>query len=79
MENHNLSTKVNGKWRTFGKIAKNKFDNYQASFKVTPELKELIANSEWVNFSLFPADEKREIPAEAQEGIRQLEKDSIPF
>lgn len=64
--NYNLSSKnANGKFQTYGRITKNKWDNNQASFKVSA-LKELIElaeskNSEWVNLSLFdnipkPAD-----------------------
>jgi hypothetical protein len=76
-----------GKWWIFGNIKKNKYDNVQASLRVTPELKALIEanDGKWVNFSLFPVDEKRDVPEEAQEGIKQLhasvldDSSEIPF
>jgi hypothetical protein len=77
-----------GKWWTYGSIKKNKFDNLQAGFKVTPELKALIDANEgkWINFSLFEESEKRDTPPEAKQGINKLNAtagalldDSIPF
>lgn len=63
-----------GKWWTFGNIKKNKYDNVQASLRVTPELKALIEanDGKWINFSLFPVDEKREVSQEAQAGLDKL-------
>lgn len=52
--NYKLSTKVNGKWWTFGNIKINQWGNLQASFKNTEQLKKLILEGgEWINFSLF--------------------------
>lgn len=58
----NLSLKnKEGKWWSYGSIAQNKFGNEQASFKVTPELKDLFGKAEvgsWINFSIFEAKPK---------------------
>lgn len=53
---YNVSAKVKGKWWTFGKINKNKFDNYQLGMKKTKELVEFINSVEsgkYINFALF--------------------------
>lgn len=52
---YKLSAKRNDKWWNYGSFATNKFDKLQASFKVTPELMELIKENEgkWINFAAF--------------------------
>lgn len=52
---YKLSQKRGEKWWTYGSFAPNKWGNLQASFKVTPELIELInANAgKWINFAAF--------------------------
>jgi len=59
--NYKLSAKRNGKWWTFGSFGLNKFDKMQASFKVTPELMELMRENEgkWINLAAFE-DKPRE-------------------
>lgn len=55
------------KWFTWGSFRKNKWGNYQASFKVTPEFKKLInevADGEYINFSAF--EDKKDIDAHNQ-------------
>lgn len=57
----NLSTKLHGKWHTFGSLDVNKWGNEQVSMRVSKELKNLInekAEGEWLNFSLFEAKPK---------------------
>ena len=58
-----LSKKNGGeKWWTWGNFRKNKWGNYQASFKVTPEFKKLIndvPDGEYINFSAF--EDKKEV------------------
>lgn len=57
--NYNATKKIDGKWKTFGRIRKNKWDNLQLSFKNTPEFKALVnSNEEWLNFSLFEEKDK---------------------
>jgi len=53
--NYKLSAKRNGKWWSYGSVKKNQYDNLQASFKVTPELLELLEEKKgsWVNFAMF--------------------------
>jgi len=73
---YKLSAKRNGKWWTYGSFGLNKFDNYSASFKVTPELIELFKEKEgqWVNFSAF-----EEKPKEQEAPTEQALDDEIPF
>ena len=76
-----------GKFWAFGSLKYNdQYSNWRIGMKVTPELKALIEanDGKWLNFSLFPVDEKRDVPEEAQEGIKQLHAtvlmdDEIPF
>ena len=45
-----------GKWWSYGYFAENQWGNYQASFKVTQELKKVFAEAEegsYINFSAF--------------------------
>jgi thiamine monophosphate synthase len=88
MENTNkkVSIKVNGKWRTFGTIKLNKFGHLQLSIRNSQEFKELVAGgADWLNFSLFDEDEKkeRELRPDTQEKLNQLKaiaRDAeIPF
>lgn len=75
---YNVSTKVNGKWFTFGKIKTNQYGNQQLSFKKTKEFVDFIAASgDWINFSLFaPKDDA----APKQETKPTYDTDSeIPF
>lgn len=64
--NSNACVKIDGKWKTFGKIRMNKWGNPQLSFKVTPELKDLMNKNEWLNFSLFEEKEKKELSSKTQ-------------
>jgi len=62
----NLSIKIGDKWQTFGKLAKNQWGNEQVSFKVTPELIQLMQSKQggWLNFSLFEAKPKSDKPSQ---------------
>lgn len=56
---YNLSKKVGEKWVNFGSVKKNQYGNLQASFRNTPELRELILQGgEWINFSMFEKKDK---------------------
>jgi len=80
-----LSKKNGGdKWWTWGSFRKNKWGNYQASFKVTPEFKKLIVDTpdgEYINFSAF--EYKKEIDshneAKGNGYAPQDDDQSIPF
>ncbi len=82
---YKVSAKRNGKFWTFGSLKKNQWGNWSIGLKVTPELKQYMADNDgrYINFSLFEQEEKREVPAEAQEEIKKLnatvEQDFIPF
>jgi hypothetical protein len=78
-----------GKWFNFGRIKEGKYGP-QLSFKNTPELKEhILQGGEWLNFSMFPADDKskpapKELPPDTQamlDALKQsaLDEESIPF
>jgi len=71
---YKLSAKRNGKWWNYGSFGLNKYDNYSASFKVTPELLELLKEKEgqWVNFSAFE-DKPKEAP------VDDSNEEPIPF
>ena len=79
--------RTTGKWWTFGSLKKNQFGNWSIGLRVTPELKDLIEanDGKYINFALFEDEGKREVPQEAQTGIKQLERtvstlnDEIPF
>lgn len=79
---YKLSAKRNGKWWQFGSFKMGKF-GYQASFKNSPELKELVnSDVQWINFSAFDAVGKpRDVPEEAKKVLGSLYDDSqdIPF
>lgn len=80
--NYNLSKKINEKWHNFGKIAENKFGKLQASFKITPELEQLIEDSKatgWLNLSCFEAKEEKAPQSEVKTEAKQEFEDSIPF
>lgn len=78
---YKVSAKRNGKFWNYGKIAKNQWDNLQLSIKVTPELKELVNSSEWLNFSLFDDEEKPKEEAPKPSKASKVEDDEqlIPF
>ena len=74
----------NDKWWGFGSIKKNKFDKYQASFKVTPELEALVLANKggWLNFSMFEPFVKPEtVEPETKKLISEILGDDsvIPF
>ncbi len=76
-KDYKLRAKLNnGKWWTFGSVKKNKYGNLQASFKVTPELKDFINANDggWVNFSMLADDreQKKEITPETQAELDKL-------
>jgi hypothetical protein len=81
MQEYNVSTKVNGKWWTFGRIKKNQYGNYQLSFKNTDALKKFVSEGgEWLNFSLFEPRDKEEGGApKAQAKPATTLDDEIPF
>lgn len=87
MKDYNVSTKIDGKWRTLGRIKKNQYDNYQLSFKKTDEFMKFINGSgEWLNFSLFEPKEKDATkPVQKQEVDKAYDKakdifsDEVPF
>lgn len=58
---YNVSKKIDGKWKNFGRIETNKFGNLSLSFRNTQEFKDFITSQgDWVNFALFPAEERIE-------------------
>lgn len=80
---YKLSAKnKHAKWWTYGYFKKNQYGNLQASFKVTPELLELLQSKEggYVNFAAFEDEGKKPEQRSAKEsaGYDDLE-DSIPF
>ncbi len=82
--NYKLSTKVDGKWRTFGNIKTSPKGYNQASFRIK-ELKELIVQTEkegkeWVNLSLFEDDgaQKKHTQTKANAYVSDFE-DEIPY
>ncbi len=84
--NFNLSKKNSqDKWWTWGSFKKNKWENYQASFKATKEFKEMIANlkdDEWINFSGFENDGKFEKKTQEPAPVENVESDDfadLPF
>jgi hypothetical protein len=85
MKDFKVSTKRpdTNKWWTYGNIKKNKFDNYSLSFRITNELKDLIASKEqdgWINFSLFEDDSpKGSLKERCEEAIGEKLDDEIPF
>ena len=79
--NYNVSVKIDGKWRTLGKVAINKFGHPALSFKNSQELKALVNSSaEWLNFSLFEnKDDGKAKPRPAAPAKSPVEGDSIPW
>lgn len=80
---YKLSAKRNGKFWNYGSFKLNKWNNYQASFKVTPEFLELVQASEgqWLNFSAFE-NKPSEHDVAKQDGYAPESKeldDEIPF
>lgn len=78
-QNYNVSKKLsNGKWWTFGKIKKNKFNNLDLGMRVTTELRELLASTPdgaYLNFSLF-ADDRDSQPKREQPQSKPAESQS---
>lgn len=78
-----LAIKVNGKWQNVGSFKKNKWDNYQVSFRMTPELGKLLletATGGWVNIPAFADDgERKPKPAQSKEETEVTLNDKIPF
>ena len=84
MQDYDLKAKRadTGKFWGYGAIRKNKFDKYQASFRVTPELKALVLANEggWLNFSMFEPFAKTEKTEPAkQQDVSEVLNDEIPF
>lgn len=83
---HNLSTKVGDKWKTFGKIKTNQYGKNQASFRVK-DLEELIIlakeqGKEWVNLSVFdnvPKPEPKQQSLAGYKGQDVVLDDLIPW
>jgi hypothetical protein len=83
---YKLSAKnKHGKWWTFGYFKKNQYGNLQASFKVKPELLELLRDKEggYVNFAAFEDEgKKQDAPAKVCDApLRPLNDldDEMPF
>lgn len=78
---YKLSAKRNGKFWNYGSFKKNKWGNYQASFKVTPEFLELAnaSQGQWLNFSAFEDKPKQEIDRTGDDGDPLNYGDGIPF
>lgn len=85
MKDFKVSTKRpdTNKWWTYGSIRKNKFDNYSLSFRITDELKALIASREengWLNFALFEDEApKGSLKDRCEAAIEEKIEDEIPF
>lgn len=79
-----VSAKSNNKWRIFGQIKEGKFGP-NLSFRNTQELRDFINSAgDWVNFSLFPDDDKsKEIDGDTQIRLDNLKASvldaEIPF
>lgn len=67
-----------GKYWTYGSFKKNQWGNYQASFKVTPELLKLFKEHEdsYINFSAFEDEKKEESP---KQPVYDDLSDDVPF
>jgi len=79
-----LSTKLNGKWWTFGSLATNQWGKEQVSMRVTKELKNLVnekQEGDWLNFSLFDDDGvKKDKPIhDAKKSEDDFGDSEIPF
>jgi len=58
-----LSTKVNGKWRTFGNLTRNDEGKFRVGLRVTPEFRALVeaaGEGEWINLAAFEERPKEE-------------------
>ena len=73
-----------GKWWSYGSIKKNQWGNYTLGMKMTPELRQLLnetQDGQWLNFSLFESKEAGYPQKQQALGAPEVPvlSDEIPF